>query len=155
MLIHSPSTRDEAKAFRESLVIKSVDDAPDGIGVAIELSNHHVWIVIVAEEGLSLTVLEVVVVEGVPVILAEPALLLGCHAEYWLVGTNGDLDGDVIRRVCLTHRVAEGKQHEWEPDEGYHPKQCTATHAILDDFALALSTCLGILNFCSPLTLSN
>ena len=89
------------------------------------------------------------------VILLCEALLLGCHTEYWLVGTDGDLDGDVIRRVCLAHRVAEGKQHQREPDEGNHPKQCTATHAVFDDFALALSTCLGILNFCSPLTLSN
>lgn len=81
------------------------------------------------------------------------ALLLGRHAEDRLVGPNGDLYCDVIWRVGLPHCVAEGEQHQREPDEGDDPKESTATHTVLDDLPLALSTPLGVLDLRPPLTL--
>lgn len=86
--------------------------------------------------------------------LLREALLLGCHAENRLVGSNRDLDRDIVGRVGLPHRVAEGKQHQREPDKGNDPKESTATHAVLDNLPLALSTPLRVLNLRPPLTLA-
>lgn len=86
--------------------------------------------------------------------LLREALLLGRHAEYWLVGSHSNLDCNIIWWIGLSHRVAQSKQHQREPDDGNDTKESTASHAILDDFPLAFSTPLRVLDLCPPLTLS-